>query len=51
MVNREMRKAAAGGFINATDCADYLVGASFRDAYKITGSLVAYCIKLKYSEI
>jgi argininosuccinate lyase len=46
-VNAEnMRKAAAGGFINATDCADYLVGKGlpFRDAYKITGSLVAYCI-------
>lgn len=41
-----MRKAAAKGFINATDCADYLVkkGMPFRDAYKITGSLVAYCI-------
>lgn len=42
-----MRKAAAGGFINATDCADYLVskGIPFRDAYKITGSLVALCIE------
>ena len=41
-----MRKAAAGGFINATDCADYLVGKGlpFRDAYKVTGALVAYCI-------
>lgn len=41
-----MRNAAAKGFINATDCADYLVkkGLPFRDAYKITGSLVAYCI-------
>lgn len=41
-----MRKAAAGGFINATDCADYLVGKGlpFRDAYKATGSLVALCI-------
>ena len=31
-----MRKAAAGGFINATDCADYLVskGMPFRDAYQ-----------------
>ena len=38
-----MRKAAANGFINATDCADYLVkkGLPFRDAYKATGSLVA----------
>lgn len=41
-----MRKAAAKGFINATDCADYLVkkGMPFRTAYKITGGLVAYCI-------
>ena len=46
-VNKEkMRAAAAGGFINATDCADYLVkhGMPFRDAYKITGRLVAECI-------
>ena len=43
---QNMRKAAAKGFINATDCADYLVGKGmpFRDAYKITGELVAYCI-------
>ncbi|MBO4219586.1 MAG: argininosuccinate lyase, partial [Clostridia bacterium] len=42
----KMRSAASGGFINATDCADYLVkkGMPFRDAYKITGKLVAYCI-------
>ncbi|MEG2016774.1 MAG: argininosuccinate lyase, partial [Oscillospiraceae bacterium] len=42
-----MRKAAAGGFINATDCADFLVskGLAFRDAYKATGVLVALCIK------
>lgn len=42
-----MKNAAARGFINATDCADYLVkkGLPFRDAYKITGTLVAYCIK------
>lgn len=41
-----MKQAAAKGFINATDCADYLVkkGMPFRDAYKTTGSLVAYCI-------
>ena len=43
-----MRKAAAKGFINATDCADYLVkkGMPFRTAYKITGGLVAHCIEL-----
>ena len=42
-----MRKAAAAGFINATDCADYLVGKGlpFRDAYKATGTLVARCIE------
>lgn len=42
-----MRKAAANGFINATDCADYLVtkGVPFRDAYKYTGQLVAKCIE------
>lgn len=40
-----MRKAAAEGFINATDAADYLVkkGMPFRTAYKITGQLVAHC--------
>ncbi len=43
-----MRRAAAGGFINATDAADYLVGRGvpFRDAYKATGSLVARCLEL-----
>ena len=42
-----MRKAAANGFINATDCADYLVGKGlpFQEAYKITGALVARCIR------
>ncbi|MCD7958573.1 MAG: argininosuccinate lyase [Ruminococcus sp.] len=47
-VNKEnMRAAAAKGFINATDCADYLVkkGMPFRDAYKISGTLVAQCIE------
>ncbi|NLI53574.1 MAG: argininosuccinate lyase [Clostridiales bacterium] len=41
-----MRKAAAEGFINATDAADYLVkkGMPFRTAYKLTGQLVAQCI-------
>ncbi len=42
-----MKKAALGGFINATDCADFLVskGLPFRDAYKATGELVALCIE------
>lgn len=41
-----MRRAAAKGFINATDCADYLTkkGLPFRDAYKLTGCMVADCI-------
>lgn len=40
-----MRKAAGHGFINATDCADYLTrkGMPFRDAYTAVGHLVAYC--------
>ena len=42
-----MRKAASGGFINATDCADYLVkkGLPFREAYRIVGRLVHMCLK------
>ncbi len=42
-----MLKAAQRGFINATDLADYLVkkGMPFRQAYKISGSIVADCIK------
>ncbi|MCI8623580.1 MAG: argininosuccinate lyase [Provencibacterium sp.] len=44
---QRMRAAVSGGFLNATDCADYLTrkGLPFRDAYKITGTLVAYCIE------
>ncbi len=46
VLSKNMRNAAEKGFINATDCADYLVkkGIPFRDAYKITGNLVSYCI-------
>ena len=42
-----MRLAAAKGFINATDLADYLTkkGMPFRDAYKISGSLVGWCVQ------
>lgn len=45
VLKENMRAAAAKGFINATDCADYLVGKGlpFRTAYRITGDLVAYC--------
>jgi argininosuccinate lyase len=44
---RNMAKAAAGGFINATDCADYLTkkGMPFREAYMIVGRLVNMCIQ------
>ncbi|MCI8478631.1 MAG: argininosuccinate lyase, partial [Oscillospiraceae bacterium] len=44
---KNMRNAASGGFINATDCADYLVkkGMPFREAYMIVGRLVNQCIK------
>ena len=43
----KMKLAAQKGFINATDLADYLVkkGMPFRSAYKISGQLVAYCIR------
>ena len=47
-INKEnMYKAAQKGFINATDLADYLVkkGMPFRSAYKISGSIVYYCIE------
>ena len=41
----KMLAAAKGGFINATDLADYLAkkGVPFRTAYKLTGRLVADC--------
>ena len=44
---KNMRSAASGGFINATDCADYLTkkGMPFREAYMIVGRLVNMCIK------
>ena len=47
-IPENMRNAASGGFINATDCADYLVGEKgmpFREAYMIVGKLVNQCIK------
>lgn len=42
-----MRASAEGGFTNATDAADYLVGKGvpFRDAHGIVGQLVLYCIE------
>ncbi len=44
---KDMAKAASGGFINATDCADYLTkkGLPFREAYMIVGRLVNLCTK------
>ena len=40
------KKAASGGFTNATDVADYLVkkGEAFRNAHEIVGKIVLYCI-------
>ncbi len=45
----DMERGASGGFTNATDCADYLVkkGVPFRDAHKVVGELVAYCLQEK----
>jgi argininosuccinate lyase len=48
--NREkMLKAASGGFSTATDVAEYLVmkDVPFREAHKVVGRLVAYCIEKK----
>jgi len=41
-----MEQAAAGGFTNATDLADYLVkkGLPFRSAHEVSGKLVKYCL-------
>ncbi len=46
-----MEKSAMRGFTNATDAADYLVGKGvpFRDAHRIIGELVLYCIGQKKS--
>ncbi len=43
----KMKAAASGGFINATDLADYLTkkGMPFRAAYKLVGEMVGACIK------
>ncbi|MFQ5804180.1 MAG: argininosuccinate lyase [Candidatus Methylomirabilales bacterium] len=42
-----MRRAAAEGFLNATDAADYLVskGLPFRQAHEVVGKLVRYCLE------
>lgn len=43
----KMLMATKKGFINATDLADYLTkkGMPFRDAYKLVGEIVSFCIK------
>jgi argininosuccinate lyase len=43
-----MRAACAEGFLNATDCADYLVGKGmpFREAHTLVKELVARCVGL-----
>jgi len=45
VIPENMLAAARKGFINATDCADFLTkkGVPFRDAYKATGQLVYLC--------
>ena len=45
--DKNMARAASVGFINATDCADYLVkkGMPFREAYMIVGRLVNLCLE------
>ncbi|MGH7847532.1 MAG: argininosuccinate lyase [Candidatus Binatia bacterium] len=42
-----MRAAAQGGFMNATDLAEYLVarGVPFRSAHGIVGAIVRYCVE------
>ena len=42
-----MRSAANGGYVNATDLADYLSvkGVPFRKAHSLAGQIVYYCIK------
>ncbi len=47
VIAENMKRAAQEGFINATDLADYLVkkGLPFRSAYKISGTIVAECIR------
>ena len=42
-----MYEAAAGGFANATDVADYLArkGLPFRQAHEVVGKIVLYCLE------
>ena len=51
----KMYKSASGGYSSATDIADYLAkkGVPFRDAHKLTGEIVLYCVQnnLKLEEL
>ncbi len=44
----KMKEAAAGGFTNATEVADYLVGKNlpFREAHHVSGRLVQHCLSV-----
>jgi len=44
-----MRQAASGGFLNATDLADYLVtgGVTFREAHRLAGEAVGFALARK----
>jgi argininosuccinate lyase len=46
-VRKKMENAAEGGFMTATDMAEYLVrkGVPFREAHEITGRIVRECIE------
>lgn len=47
-INKDkMLEATKGGFLTATDAADYLVkkGIPFREAHRVVGKVVAYCIR------
>lgn len=46
-INKQrLKESASGGYANATEIADYLVikGLPFRDAHKVVGKMVSYCI-------
>jgi len=46
--DKNIKESLKGGFLNATDAADYLVrkGVAFRDAHKIIGEMVSYCMNI-----
>ncbi len=50
VLKENTENAAKTGFINATDLADYLTkkNVPFREAYKLTGQIVRYCIDNGY---